>query len=149
MEDSTSPVGTRPRTPRLHAGYSNRWATGMWHFLIPGWYIGCCEIYILFVNFNLRNANRAHATASVSTANSCYWNIRTFMKWKIAPPWSGLEPTTPSIYCMYMCIYIYMYVYTLLGRYILMYLDSKYFQWWSQCSSLPTPQFLGTVLPCA
>ena len=55
-----------------------------------------CDIYIhiLFVNVNIRNVNRTRATAPISTVNSCSWNSWTYMKWKIVPPRSGLEPTT-------------------------------------------------------
>ena len=36
VENSTLLMELEPTTPRLHGKYSNRWATGMWHFPIDG-----------------------------------------------------------------------------------------------------------------
>ena len=44
------------------------------------------SIIILFLNVNIRNANRVWATASISTVISCFLNNRNFIRWKIAPP---------------------------------------------------------------
>ena len=50
---------------------------------------------ILFVKDTIQIANCAYATAPISTVSSCSWNNQNFMKWKIAPPQSGLKPMTP------------------------------------------------------
>ena len=51
-------------------------------------------VAILFVKFNIRNANRARATAPIS------WNNRNFLKWEIVPSRSGLEPTNARLHAI-------------------------------------------------
>ena len=85
LDDCTLLVELKPTALQLHTKCSNPCNTRLWHFPNQSWDTGSGNLDVLFAKLSTRNANHARQHL-FSSLNSCFWDNRKFIKWKIAHP---------------------------------------------------------------